>query len=78
MTEDIYTRPEALASDSRDHSIFGRCDNVLVLREELLGMCMLQYSEMSGNDAGIYIQTFLWDIQTEDTAWDEGIARHLN
>lgn len=59
MTEDIYIRPEAPATDSRAHSSFGRCDNVLVLQEELLGMCMLQYLEMSGNDAGIYIQTFL-------------------
>lgn len=68
MAEDIYIRPEAPITDSRDHSIFGRCDNVLVLREELLGVYMLQYLEMSGNDVGIYIQIFLRDIQTKDTA----------
>lgn len=76
MTEDIYIWPEAPRIDSRDHSISGRYDHVLVLREECLRMRMLQYSEMSGNDAGIYIQIFPQDILTRATAWGKGSACH--
>lgn len=43
-------------TDSRGHSTSDRCDPVLVLLKELLGMHV--HSEKSGNTAGIDTQTF--------------------
>ena len=47
---------EAPVTDSRGHSTSDRCDPVLFLLKDLLGMNV--HSEKSGNTAGIDTQTF--------------------